>query len=107
MVYLLVTKKGFQPLFFNQAKVQKNTVNVPNTLIYNENLWSKAPFLESFSNTLPPLAKYYSNILLNSSIETTLLFKVALAFSAAASLLSAARFTKFSTVSCFFSISFA
>lgn len=44
MVYLLVTKKGFQPLFFNQAKVQKNTVNVPNTLIYNENLWSKAPF---------------------------------------------------------------
>lgn len=57
MVQLLVTKKGFQPLFFKQTKVQKNTVNVSNTLIYNENLWSKTPFLESFSNHLLRLTK--------------------------------------------------
>ena len=41
--------------------------------------------------------KYYSNILLNSSIVTDLWFNVAFSFKAAASLLSTARFTKDST----------
>ena len=57
MVYLLVTKKGFQPSFFKQTKVQKNTVCVLNTLIYIKNLWSKAHFLVSFSNHLLQLTK--------------------------------------------------
>ncbi len=48
---------GFQPLYLKQTKVQKNKVKVYKTLIYNENLWSKTPFLESFSNHLLRLTK--------------------------------------------------
>lgn len=65
----------------------------------------QTPLLGSFSSKILQKKEFYANILLNSSTETVLLFKVTCAFNAVASLASTIRFTKPFTVSCFFIIS--